>query len=75
MLDVKQLFDPDGVLNPGKIVGAPPMTDNLRHAPERARHLVDVQLTTRLDFSASGGLQGAAGRCMNIGACRKDGRA
>jgi FAD/FMN-containing dehydrogenase/Fe-S oxidoreductase len=73
MLDTKQLFDPDGVFNPGKIVGAPPMTENLRDAPERVKNLVSVQLTTRLDFSASGGFAGAAGRCMNIGACRKEG--
>ena len=50
MVDVKRLFDPDGVFNPGKIVDAPPMTENCATRP--AKHPVDVQLTTRLDFSA-----------------------
>ncbi|MFI6642707.1 FAD-binding and (Fe-S)-binding domain-containing protein [Streptomyces sp. NPDC050504] len=67
MREVKRLFDPEGVLNPGKIVDAPPMTDHLRDpalppAPE---------LRTRLDFEVLGGMRGAADRCMNIGLCRK----
>ena len=32
MRTVKQIFDPDNRMNPGKIVDAPPMTDNLRDA-------------------------------------------
>src|SRR5205085_330755 len=28
---IKQAFDPHGILNPGKIVDAPPMTTNLRY--------------------------------------------
>ena len=67
MRSVKRLFDPDGHLNPGKIVDAPPMTDNLRDAsmpPAPA-------LRTRLDFEVLGGMRGAADRCMNIGLCRK----
>jgi FAD/FMN-containing dehydrogenase/Fe-S oxidoreductase len=67
MRDVKLAFDPDSVLNPGKIVDAPPMTDNLRDpALPRA-----VALPTRLSFESYGGMRGAADRCMNIGACRK----
>ena len=30
MREVKRLFDPQGVLNPGKIVDAGPMTEHLR---------------------------------------------
>src|SRR5262249_10901865 len=30
---VKRAFDPHNLLNPGKIVDAPAMTDNLRYAP------------------------------------------
>ncbi len=29
--EVKRTFDPDNLLNPGKIVNAPPLTENLRY--------------------------------------------
>jgi FAD/FMN-containing dehydrogenase/Fe-S oxidoreductase len=67
MQETKALFDPENRMNPGKIVNAPPMTDHLRDAelpPARP-------LTTRLNFDVSGGMRGAADRCMNIGLCRK----
>lgn len=67
MQQVKRLFDPEGTLNPGKIVDAPPMTDNLRDAALPPA----PPLRTRLDFEVTGGMRGAADRCMNIGACRK----
>jgi FAD/FMN-containing dehydrogenase/Fe-S oxidoreductase len=65
MREVKQLFDPDRRLNPGKIVDAPPMTDNLRDPALPAA----APLATKLHFEH--GMRGAADRCMNIGACRK----
>ncbi|WP_432477280.1 FAD-binding and (Fe-S)-binding domain-containing protein [Nocardioides sp. GXQ0305] len=67
MREVKALFDPGNVMNPGKIVDAPSMTDHLRDAalPEAG------PLRTTLDFEVVGGMRGAADRCMNIGACRK----
>ena len=67
MCRVKRLFDPAGTLNPGKIVEAPSMTDNLRDAalPEPG------PLRTRLSFEVVGGMRGSADRCMNIGVCRK----
>ena len=67
MRSVKQLFDPQNLLNPGKIVDAPPMTENLRDAALPP----PVEFRTRLDFSVTGGMRGAADRCMNIGLCRK----
>ncbi len=67
MRSVKRLFDPADLMNPGKIVDAPSMTDNLRDrslppAPE---------ILTRLSFEVTDGMRGAADRCMNIGLCRK----
>ncbi|MER7847758.1 FAD-linked oxidase C-terminal domain-containing protein [Kitasatospora sp. NPDC096077] len=69
MRGTKRLFDPRNLLNPGKIVDAPAMTDHLRDpalppAPG---------LRTRLSFEVLGGMRGAADRCMNIGLCRKSG--
>jgi FAD/FMN-containing dehydrogenase/Fe-S oxidoreductase len=67
MRQVKRTFDPGNTLNPGKIVDAPAMTDNLRDpalpAPQPFR--------TRLSFEVVGGMRDAADRCMNIGLCRK----
>ncbi|MDA9463741.1 FAD-binding and (Fe-S)-binding domain-containing protein [Bradyrhizobium sp. CCBAU 53415] len=71
--EVKQRFDPDGVLNPGKIVDAPRMDDRslFRYRPD---YRVG-ELKTRLDWSAypgaGGGFQGAVEMCNNNGACRK----
>jgi FAD/FMN-containing dehydrogenase/Fe-S oxidoreductase len=67
MREVKRLFDPHSLMNPGKIVDAPPMTENIRDValpPARP-------LPTTLSFAATGGMRGAADRCMNIGVCRK----
>jgi FAD/FMN-containing dehydrogenase/Fe-S oxidoreductase len=66
MREVKVLFDPDGRLNPGKIVDAPLMTENLRDVALPPAG----PLRTHLRF-ADGGMRDAADRCMNIGACRK----
>jgi FAD/FMN-containing dehydrogenase/Fe-S oxidoreductase len=70
MRKVKQLFDPAGVMNPGKIVDAPPMTDNLR---DRDTLPPAPPLSTTLRFEVLGGMRDAADRCMNIGLCRKSG--
>jgi FAD/FMN-containing dehydrogenase/Fe-S oxidoreductase len=67
MRAVKALFDPDGRMNPGKIVDAPPMSDNLREPTLPVAAPVD----TYFDFSRHGGMRGEAERCQRIGACRK----
>jgi FAD/FMN-containing dehydrogenase/Fe-S oxidoreductase len=67
MREVKRLFDPDGLMNPGKIVDAPPMTENIRDASLRTA----PPLATRISFATAGGMRAAADRCMNIGVCRK----
>jgi FAD/FMN-containing dehydrogenase/Fe-S oxidoreductase len=67
---VKDLFDPTGLLNPGKIVRAPKMDDRslFRYPPEYAH----VPLETVFDWGDwPDGLHGAVEMCNNNGACRK----
>ncbi len=67
--EVKRAFDPDGVLNPGKIVDAPRMDDRelFRYGPGYAPQ----PMRTVLDWSDGGGFTGAVEMCNNNGACRK----
>jgi Fe-S oxidoreductase/FAD/FMN-containing dehydrogenase len=67
MREIKSVFDPERRLNPGKIVDAPRMTEHLRD-PALTQA---VPLPTRISFAESGGMRGAADRCMRIGACRQ----
>jgi FAD/FMN-containing dehydrogenase/Fe-S oxidoreductase len=65
--EVKQTFDPDNLLNPGKIIDTPGFRENLRLEPDtRAWEPV-----THLDFTFEGGLAAAVDQCTGQGACRK----
>ena len=65
--EIKRTFDPQGILNPGKIVDAPPLTSNLRYGTAyRSR-----SQETWFDYSAWGGMNGAVEMCSGLGACRK----
>ena len=67
--EVKQTLDPDGSLNPGKIVEAPKMDDRslFRFKPDYKA----LPVATGLDWSDWGGFLGATEMCNNNGACRK----
>ena len=67
MCSLKRIFDPDGRLNPGKIVNAPLMTEHLRE-PALPRAL---PVATHFPFDPVGGMRASANRCARIGACRK----
>jgi Fe-S oxidoreductase len=66
--EVKRTFDPDGIMNPGKIVDPPRMDDRslFRYGPDYTPRTPPVVL----DWSEEGGLLGAVERCNNNGACR-----
>jgi FAD/FMN-containing dehydrogenase/Fe-S oxidoreductase len=64
---IKRTFDPDGILNPGKIVDAPPLAANLRYGPSYRT----AQPVTFFDYSDYGGLPGAVEMCSGLGVCRK----
>ena len=65
--ELKRAFDPLGLLNPGKIVDAPPLASNLRCGPS----YVTPEVATTFDFSADGGLARSAELCAGVGECRK----
>jgi Fe-S oxidoreductase len=64
---VKQTFDPHGIMNPGKIVDAPPLTANLRYG---AGYRTPAP-PTAFDYSEYGGMGGAVEMCSGLGVCRK----
>jgi FAD/FMN-containing dehydrogenase/Fe-S oxidoreductase len=65
--DVKRLFDPEGMMNPGVIVDPPPMDRQLRIGPGRKR----LPLKTNLSFGDQGGFAKAIELCNGSGFCRK----
>ena len=65
---IKRAADPNNLLNPGKIPGAPRMDANLRYGPEYEARLWN----TDLSFARSGGMDVAIEQCNGQGLCRKD---
>ena len=65
--EVKELFDPAGILNPGQVVDAPPMTENLRYGSSYKT----IQISEDIDFSEDQGFDRAVEMCNGAGICRK----
>jgi FAD/FMN-containing dehydrogenase/Fe-S oxidoreductase len=65
--EIKRTFDPLGILNPGKIVDAPPLTSNLRYGTAYRTRTPQ----TYFDYAAWGGMSGAVEMCSGLGVCRK----
>jgi Fe-S oxidoreductase len=64
---VKCAFDPKNIMNPGKVVDSPAMTQSLKISPQY--HTWQPQTT--LDFSNQGGFVRAVEMCSGMGECRK----
>jgi FAD/FMN-containing dehydrogenase/Fe-S oxidoreductase len=62
---IKRVFDPAGIMNPGKVVEAQPMEENLRRPP------VEAAPAARLNFIQEGGFERAVELCNGSAACRK----
>ena len=65
--EVKQLFDPKGLMNPGKIVDAPPMSENLRYGDAYRAPGEPTVYRYRED----GSFEAAVEMCSGVGQCRK----
>lgn len=65
--DVKHIFDPANLMNPGKVIDTPPMTSLLRYG--EPYH--DANVAPLFHYRAQGGFQLAVEQCNGVGACRK----
>ena len=65
MKRLKDIFDPGGILNPGKVVCGADPRENLRAGKPPG------SIATSLDWSREGGLSAAAAMCNGQGVCRK----
>ncbi len=65
--EIKEIWDPGNIFNPGKVVNTVPMNSNLRY--EVDKKIKDVE--TIYDFSFTGGIQRAAEKCNGSADCRK----
>jgi len=65
--ELKRAFDSENRLNPGNIVDAPGILENLRYGGG----YTTWEPTTLLDFSGQGGFAAAVELCNGVGVCRK----
>lgn len=66
-LELKNVLDPHNILNPGKVVNAPEMTQDLRWGSDYQT----LPIETNLDFGNEGGFAAAIEMCNGAGVCRK----
>ena len=64
---VKKLFDPDNLMNPGKIIDAQPIDENLRYGADYA----DQQINTIYKYHEDESFGNAVHMCTGVGECRK----
>ena len=64
--EFKQIWDPEGLMNPGKLIDAYSPTANLRRPGYQPGKTV-----TFFPLRVEGGIAGAALRCVGVGKCRK----
>ena len=64
---VKKLFDPANIMNPGKIVDAAPMDQNLRYGVDYR----DQDVQTQFRYRQEGSFRDLVHMCTGVGECRK----
>lgn len=65
--EVKKIWDPNGIFNPGKIVDAKPMDADLRFYPEE-KH---PEFPTVFNYRSEGSFMSLVDKCNGAGVCRK----
>ncbi len=65
--EVKKLWDPANIFNPGKIVDTVPMNTSLRYEVDKQQR----EISTVYDFSSTKGILRAAEKCNGSADCRK----
>ncbi|WP_282159927.1 FAD-binding and (Fe-S)-binding domain-containing protein [Ulvibacterium marinum] len=66
-LDIKRLFDPDNLMNPGKIIEAQTIEHNLRYGTAYQ----DQAIKTEYQYEVEGGFGASVHMCTGVGECRK----
>jgi FAD/FMN-containing dehydrogenase/Fe-S oxidoreductase len=66
--EVKRLFDPAGIMNPGVIVDPAPMDANLRYGTGYKT----PEIPTEYNFREDGSFAAAVEMCTGVGACRQN---
>jgi FAD/FMN-containing dehydrogenase/Fe-S oxidoreductase len=64
--ELKRLFDPPGLMNPGKVIDTPPMDENQRYGPA---YRVSAP-ATMFHYREQGGFRTAVENCTGVGVCR-----
>ncbi|QDU32222.1 putative FAD-linked oxidoreductase [Poriferisphaera corsica] len=66
---IKNIFDPKNLMNPGKIIDTPSMISNLRYGDQYRV----AEIPSNYNYHDQGGFQLAVEQCNGVGACRKVG--
>lgn len=65
--EIKQLFDPQNLMNPGKIIDAQEIDQNLRYGTQYK----DQPVETIYKYRADGSFENSVHMCTGVGECRK----
>jgi FAD/FMN-containing dehydrogenase/Fe-S oxidoreductase len=65
--EIKNCWDPESILNPGKITDTPQMNTSLRYIPGKTKH----EIETIYDFPENEGILRSAEKCNGSADCRK----
>lgn len=66
-LEIKKLFDPENLMNPGKIIEAQTIEHNLRYGTAYK----DQDIKTEYNYEAEEGFAASVHMCTGVGECRK----